>query len=84
VLVSGRLLVETPEGFSPLPGTALARSISGELGDWTRLDIIVGSTLGAKLPESKTVTRWKAAQQKRIKAKREARLKALKEAAASE
>lgn len=82
VLVSGRLLVETRNGLVPLPGTALARSISGELGDWSRLDVVVGSALGAKLPESKAVTQWKAAQQKRVRKMREDRIRRRKEAAA--
>lgn len=84
VLVSGRLLVESASGLYPVPGTALARSLSGELGDWTRLELIVGSALDSKIPESKAVTQWKAAQQKRIQAVREARIRKRKEAAADE
>lgn len=85
VLVSGRLLVETDNGeMSPLPGTALSRSINGILGDWSRLDVIVGSALGSKLPESKAVSQWKAAQQERLRRMREDRQRKLKEEAASE
>lgn len=85
VLVSGRLLVETAKGdISPLPGTALSRSLAGELGDWSRLDTMVGTALGSKLPESKAITQWRAAEQKRVKAIRDARQRKLKEAAANE
>lgn len=85
VLVSGRLLVESPSGdLLPRPGTALSRSMLGELGDWSRLDMIVASALGSKLPENKAVTQWKAAQQERIRRMREDRQRKLREAETSE
>lgn len=84
VLVSGRLLLENPKGeLLPRPCTALARSMLGELGDWSRLDMIVASALGSKLPENKAITQWKAAQQERLRKMREDRQRRL-EAAPSE
>lgn len=47
-------------------GTALSRSIAGERGDWSRLDLMVADALGVDLPESKTVHAWKAAQNRRL------------------
>lgn len=80
VLVSGRLLVETEQGFTPITGTALARSISGEPGDWSRLDSIVASALGVKLPPTKETVEWKKANQQRIKQAREDRERRLRAA----
>lgn len=70
MLVRHRLLVETADGVAPVQGTALARSLYGELGDWTRLDMFVGGWVGVDPPESKATVEWHAANQQRIKAKR--------------
>lgn len=70
VLVRHRLLIESDDGLAPRPGTALARSVLGELGDWSRLDLFVANMLGIKPPESKTRRRWESAQQARLKAMR--------------
>lgn len=73
VLVRHRLLMGDGDDLAPRPGTALARSIDGERGDWSRLDQIVGSALHVDLPEPRRRTQWKAAQQARLKEIRERR-----------
>lgn len=51
-------------------GTALAGSINGDRGRWTRLDEMVAMVLGITPPEDRTTTEWRAAQQERIRKKR--------------
>jgi hypothetical protein len=81
VLIAGRLLVES-DPLQARPGTALSRSLHGEVGDWTRLDHFVGGALGVKPPEDKARRAWRAAQQARLKAQR-AEIEARRAAAAT-
>jgi hypothetical protein len=73
VLVASLLANQDGDGIIARPGTALARSLHGELGDWTRLDQIVGSALGVMPPADKAEVEWKRAQQARIRRLREER-----------
>lgn len=75
VLVFGRLLIDTGKEIIIRRGTALARSVHGELGDWSRLDLIVANACEVKVPEDKATVAWKAAEHDRIKKLRAARRK---------
>jgi hypothetical protein len=67
VLIRHRLLMETADGLQPRSGTALARSVFGEQGDWTRADMFLAGFVGVKPPEAKATTEWRTAQQARLK-----------------
>lgn len=75
VLMFGRLFIDTGSNLIIRRGTALARSVHGELGDWSRLDMLVANALGVKAPEDKATVAWKVAEHDRIKKLRAARRK---------
>lgn len=74
--LSLRRVLVLVDGLLMRRGTALAASVAGERGTWTRLEELVASAIGVTPPEDKARQEWKRANQERIKRIREARASA--------
>ena len=66
----------------PRFGTALARSVAGEIGDWSRLEQMYASAHDGKLPKTREEVAWLDAQNARMR-RIQAEQKAQREAMAN-